>query len=166
MSVGGLPERDLALAGAVELPAPVALGDLRSLVLGDHALHLHQQRRLRVLAVRRPLEEPHTDPEPRKLLDDQHLVGIDARKPVGGETEDRVEHAGLGRVPQTVQRRAIQPRAGVPVVDELFDHLEPVDLGGGPERLELRADRATLLLALGRHARVEREPHCPTTRSR
>ena len=29
------------LPGSVELAAPVALGDLRALVLGDHALHLH-----------------------------------------------------------------------------------------------------------------------------
>jgi hypothetical protein len=92
---------------------------------------------LRVLAVRWPLEEPHTDIEPRQFLDDQHLVGVDAREPVGGQAEHRVDHAGLGRVSQTVQRRAIQPCAGVAVVDELFDHLEPVDLGGSPEGLKL-----------------------------
>ena len=116
--------------------------------------------------MRRPLEEPHADPESRKLFDDQHLVGVDPREPVSGETENRVEHAGLGGVPQTVQRRAIKSRAGVAVVDELLDHLEPVDLSRGPERLELRADRTALLLALGRHARIERDLHPPTTRNR
>jgi hypothetical protein len=49
VAVGHLPEEDLALAGAVKLAAPVALGDLRPFVFGDHPLHLHQQRGLRVV---------------------------------------------------------------------------------------------------------------------
>jgi hypothetical protein len=74
--------------------------------------------------------------------------------------------AGLGSVAQAVQCRAIQTRARVPVVDELLDHLIAVGAGRRAKRLELRADRATLLLALSRHARVERDLHPPTTRNR
>ena len=48
--VGDFPERDFSGAGAVELAATVALGHLGLLVLGDHALHLDQQRRLRIVA--------------------------------------------------------------------------------------------------------------------
>ena len=154
------------MAGAVELAAPVALGDLRPLILGDHSLHLHQQRRLRVLAVRRSFEEPHAHAEPCKLFDDQHLVGVDAREPVSGQADDPVEHTRLGGIPQPVKRRAVQPRAGVAVIDELLDHLVAVRVSRRPQRVQLRADRAALLLALGRHARVERDLHCPTTSSR
>ncbi len=83
------------------------------------------------------------------FFDDQHLVGVDAREPVRGQADHAVEHAGLGRVPQAVQRWAVKPRAGVAVVDELLDHLMSIRTSRGPERLKLRTDRATLLLALG-----------------
>jgi hypothetical protein len=50
VAVGHLPEEHLAGAGAVQLAAPVALGDLRALVFGDHALDLDRQPGLRVIA--------------------------------------------------------------------------------------------------------------------
>jgi len=161
---GHLPEADLAGAGAVELAAPVALGDLRALVFGDHALHLHEQRGLRILAERRAFEEPHLAPEPLKLLEDQHLVGVGAREPVGAQAQHAVEHAGLGGVAQAVERRAVEPRPRVAVVDELLDDLVPIGVRRGAQRLELRGDRAALVLALGRDARVEADVHCPTAR--
>jgi hypothetical protein len=116
--------------------------------------------------VRRPFEEPHTDPEPLQLVDDQHLVGVDAREPVGAQADHTIKRAGLGSVTQAVQRRAVQPRAGVPVIDELLDHLITARAGRGAQRLELGADRATLLLTLGRHPGVERDLHSPTTLNR
>ena len=99
--------------------------------------------------MRRALEEPHADPEPRKLFDDQHLVGVDAREPIGAQADHTIKRAGLGGIAEAVERRAVQARAGVPVVDELLDHLIAVGAGRRAQRLELRADRATLLLALG-----------------
>ena len=165
VSVGGLPERDLPGAGAVELAAPVALGDLGLLVLGDHALHLDQQRRLRVVAGCRALQEPDGDPEPLEFLEDQNLVGVGAREAIDAQAQHPVEHARLGGVAQTIKRRAIQPRARVPIVDELLDHLMPISLGRRAQRRNLRADRAALLLTLGRHARVEPDPHSPTARN-
>ena len=44
VAVGGAPGQHLPGAGAEQLPAPVPLGDLRPLVLGDHALDLGEQR--------------------------------------------------------------------------------------------------------------------------
>ena len=52
VAVGGLPGGDLAGAGAEQLAAPVPFGDLGLLVLGDHALHLGEQRGLRVVGGR------------------------------------------------------------------------------------------------------------------
>ena len=76
--------------------------------------------------MRRTLEEPNADAEPLELFDDQHLVGVDAREPVGAQADHAVERAGLGGVAEAVERRAVQPRAGVAVVDELLDHLVAV----------------------------------------
>jgi hypothetical protein len=149
----------------VQLAAAVALGDLGALVFGDHALDLDEQPGLRVVAGRRAVEEAHLDAETLELFEDQHLVGVGAREPIGAQAQDRVQRAGLGRVAQPVQRGPIQPRAGVAVVDELGDDVVAVRAGRRAQQLELRADRAALLLALGRDARVDRDPHRPTTRA-
>jgi hypothetical protein len=66
-----------------------------------------------------------------------------------------------GGFTEAVKRRAAQPRARVPVVDDVLDHLMPVGLGRRAQRLKLRADRPAFLLTLGRHPRVERNPHSP-----
>ena len=57
--------------------------------------------------MRRPLEEPHTDPEPRKLFDDQHLVGVDARKPIRAQADHTIKRTGLRGVAEAVECRAI-----------------------------------------------------------
>ena len=49
VAVGGLPGSDFAGAGAEQLAAAVAFGDLGFLVLRDHALHLGEQGGLRVV---------------------------------------------------------------------------------------------------------------------
>jgi hypothetical protein len=105
--IGDLPKRDLARAGAIQLAATVALGDLGPLVLGDHALHLDQQRGLRIVARRRALQKPDGDPEPLKLLEDQHLIGVGTCKAVNVQTQYPVKHARLGGIAQAIKRRAI-----------------------------------------------------------
>jgi hypothetical protein len=165
MAVGHLPEEDLAGAGAVELAAAVALGDLGALVFGDHALHLDQQRGLRILTERGALEKAHRDAEALELLEDQHLVGVGAREAIGAQAEHAVQDAGLGGVAQAIEPGTVEPRARVAVIDELLDDLVAGRFGRGAQRFELRGDRAALLLALGRHARVEADPHRPTARN-
>jgi hypothetical protein len=49
VAVGGAPGQHLSGARAEQLPAPVPFGDLCSLVLGDHALDLGEQLRLRIV---------------------------------------------------------------------------------------------------------------------
>jgi hypothetical protein len=110
--VGDLPERDLARPSAIQLPATVALGDLGLLVFGNHALHLHQQRRLRILARRRTLQKPDLDPQALELLEDQHLVGVGSSQAIHAQAEYPVEHARLGSIAQAIKRRATSGAAG------------------------------------------------------
>jgi len=163
--VGALPERDLPGAGAIKLAATVTLGDLRLLVLRDHTLHLDQQRRLWIVARFRALEEVNGDPEALEFLEDQDLVGVGARESIDTQAQHAVQHARLGGVTQAIQRRAIQPRTRVAIVDELVDHLMPVGLGRRAQHLELRPDGAAFGLALCRDPRVEPDPHSPTARN-
>jgi hypothetical protein len=62
----------------------------------------------------------------------------------------------------TVRDILVQPRARVTIIDELLDHLMSVRHGRRAERLKLRGDGPALLLALGRHPRIERHSHSPT----
>ena len=70
-------------AGAVGLAAPVPLGQLRFLVLGEDALELDQQLVFRGVAAR-ALDELHPDPGPGEFLQQQRLVGELAGQPVRG----------------------------------------------------------------------------------
>ena len=75
----------------MQLPAPATLSDLRTLVLGDHPLELAQQlilRRARPLGL---LGEDDLDPAARELLEQQHLVGVAPRQPVGRVAEHHLE---------------------------------------------------------------------------
>jgi len=108
----------------------VALGDLRALVLGDHALHLDQQPRLRVIGDLGRVGEVHLATEPLELVEHQHLVCVGAREPVRGQAPHRLDHAGLGGVPERVEAGAIQARAGVAVIKELGHDF--VTVGGHP----------------------------------
>ena len=62
VAVGRLPADDLADTRAPQLATPVALGDLGTLVLGDHPLDLGEQPDLRVVIQGRGIHEPHRHP--------------------------------------------------------------------------------------------------------
>lgn len=99
VAVGGFPGGDLSGSGPEQLAAPVAFGDLRFLVLGDHALNLGQQGGLRVISGQvRGVGEVHPDTEAGELVEHEHLVGVGAREPVRGQAPHRLEQAGLGGV--------------------------------------------------------------------
>ena len=99
------------------LAAPAALQDLGPLVLGHHALDLQQQVVLRREADR-PVEEDDLDPGAAELVDQQHLVGVAARQPVGRVDVDAIERARGDRVAQPLEGRADQRGAAVALVDE------------------------------------------------
>ena len=160
VAVGGLPGDDLSGAGAEQLAAPVPFGDLRLLVLGDHALHLGEQRGLRVIGGQvGGVGEPHRDPEAGQLVQDEDLIGVGAGEPVRGQAPHQLEQAGLGGVAQRVEAGPVQPRAGLAVVDVLAGQLIPGGADMLAQRLQLGADRAALGLPLGGHPRVDGDLH-------
>src|SRR5881394_1818840 len=55
---------NLTSASSEELAAAVAFGDLGALILGDHTLHLNEQRGLRIVANRRSVEVVDLDAMP------------------------------------------------------------------------------------------------------
>ena len=159
VAVGGAPGQHLPGAGAEQLPAPVPLGDLRPLVLGDHALDLGEQLGLRVVVDRWGVGEPHADPVAGQLVEHDDLVGVDAGEPVRGQAPHPLDQPGLRGVAQRVQPGPVQPGPGVAVVAELGDHLVALDADPFAQHRELGTDGAPGLLALGGHPCVERDPH-------
>jgi hypothetical protein len=76
-------------AGAVGLATPVALQDLRLLVLGEHALELHHQLVLGGVSTR-AFDEFHRGAGSGEFLDQQCLVGELAGQPVRGVTQHHI----------------------------------------------------------------------------
>ena len=94
----GFPEDRLASADPEQLPTPVALGDLRPLVLCDHALHLGQQPRLGIVVDRGRVGEPHLAAKPVEFVEHEHLIRVGAREAIGCQAPHRLDHARLGSV--------------------------------------------------------------------
>jgi hypothetical protein len=83
VAVGGFPGDDFTGAGAPQLAAPVALGDLGPFVLGDHALDLGEQAGLGVVGDGGGVGEAHRGAVAGQLVEHDHLVGVAAAEPVG-----------------------------------------------------------------------------------
>ncbi len=69
-------------ACTVRLPTPVALQNLRFLILGEHPLELDQQLVFRAVTAR-ALDKLDPGTRPRELLNQQRLVGELPREPIG-----------------------------------------------------------------------------------
>ena len=82
VAVGHPPGDDFPGAGAEQLAAAVAFGDLGPLVFGDHALHLGEQLGLRVVVDRGRVGERDLHAVPGQFVEHDDLVGVDAGQPV------------------------------------------------------------------------------------
>jgi hypothetical protein len=103
VAVGSLPGDDLPGAGPEQFAAPVAFGDLGFLVFGDHALHLGEQHRLRVVGGQSwRVGEGDGDSEARQLVEHEHLVGVGAGEPVRGQAPHSFDEPGFGGITQGV----------------------------------------------------------------
>jgi len=145
---------DPALRGGLAAAGP--LDDLGLLVLGDHALELHQQLILGAVAGR-PVEEADLGARPGGLLDQRRLVGVAAGQPIGRVAQHDLDgHLG-DQVAQALQRRADQGRARVALVLEhpLGRNIKSLLLGVGQQRRGLASDRLLLGLAGGGHPGVD-----------
>jgi hypothetical protein len=96
-----------ARAGAMELSAPGALRDLRALVIADHSLELAQQLVLGRVTPIGLLGEDHLHARPRKLLQQQHLIGITTRKPIRRMAEQHLKRAVVRTVAQPLECRSV-----------------------------------------------------------
>src|SRR3954452_16760881 len=149
-------DADRALARRVPLAASAALEDLGPLVLGHHALDLEQQVVLRREADR-PVEEDDLDPGAAQLVDQEDLVGVAARQPVGRVDVDTIERAGGGRVAQALEGRADERGPAVALVDEavLGRDAQPIPRQARVEGGELARDGLVGRLLVGRYAGVD-----------
>ena len=92
VAVGGAAGEVVAVAGLLELAAAEALAEDGALVLGDGALDLQQELVVRVVGDR-ALQEHDLAAGLAELLQEQDLVGVLARQPVGGQHGDDLEVA-------------------------------------------------------------------------
>ena len=146
-----------AAAGAVPFAPSRAFADLRFLVLGNHALELHQEDLFRRLDPRRA-HEHHVDAGSGELLEQQHLIGILAAEPIGAVHEEGIDLA-LGRqVAHPLQARSDERRATPAIVLIHAAIRNQIAVLGGvrAERARLTGDRLLLFLPVRRDPRVDR----------
>ena len=101
----------------------------------------------------RPLDELDVAGGLAELLQQEDLVGVAAGQPVGAVDAEDVELALAGGVAEAVEGRAVEPRAGVALVDVDVIVVEFVAVGGRPA-------------AQGVELAVDRSGHAPASRSR
>jgi hypothetical protein len=82
--VRAFPGDHLARPRPPQLAAPISLSDLGALILGNHALHLSKQLRLRVIGKRRRVVKKHCDAMACQLVEHNDLIGVDAGQPIWG----------------------------------------------------------------------------------
>jgi hypothetical protein len=151
VAVGGIAGDPMAGAGPLELAAAEPLGEHRPLVLGDGPLDLEQELVVRIVGDRR-VDELDVAAGPAELLQQEDLVGVTPRQPVGAEDRDDIELAGAGGVAEAVEGGSVEARSGVSLVDEdvLVLELMPAIRGPAAEGRELAVDRLVTPLPLGR----------------
>ena len=108
VSIRGLGQgADLTRPRREEPAAATPLADLGPLVFGDHPLDLQQQPALGAL-IEIPVEEDDLDAMAAQFVDQDHLIGVVARQPVGVLDVEPVDRPGGGGVAQPLQGRAEQ----------------------------------------------------------
>ena len=121
---------DQPFFGPVTYAPTRALGDLRPLILRDHALELEQQALLRRLG-RRRFDKHRLHSTARKFLDQQHLVSILATEPVGSINQHNLNLPFGRQVAEPLQGRPGQHRPAVALVlkNPFWGHHQFIGLG-------------------------------------
>src|SRR3990170_8191403 len=148
---------DQAALGTVSLSSAGALGDLRSLVLCDHPLELHQKLFFRGGDLRR-LDKANLDSMSGEFLHQQNLIGILAAEPVGGVNQNRFNRSFGSQIPQPLQRRPHENRSAVTFVlkDPLRRDRVPMGLSVFQQRGPLASDGLLFFLPIRGNPRVNR----------
>jgi hypothetical protein len=162
VAVGGAAGAPLAGAGLLQLAAAEALGEDSPLVLGDGPLDLEQELVVRVVRDR-PLDELNVAGGLAKFLQQEDLVGVASGQSIRAVDADDVEFALARGVAEAVEGRAIEPSAGVTLIDVNMIVFEFVAVGGGPatQGVELAVNRLVASLLVGRDPGVNRGSHDP-----
>ncbi len=121
ISVWHLPIHHFARAGTPQLAAPIALDNLCAFILGNDALHLGQQPRLRIVLELWRVMEPNAHAVARQLVEYDELPGIHARQAVGRQTPYAFKKPSLGAVAQRIKTGPVQACTGQPLI-RVFGH--------------------------------------------
>ena len=160
VAVRGTAALVMAIARPLQLAATEALAEDGALVFSDGTLDL--QQKLIVGVVRdRVLQERHLDARAAELLQQQDLVGVSARQPVGGQHGDDPDGTVVHGVAQSVEPGSVEPAAAVALVTEdmLVGHDMVSRNRPGVQGGELAVDGLIAFLALGGHAGIESGAH-------
>src|SRR6202158_6346687 len=160
---GAAQHADLTGSGAVPPPAPRALENLGPLVLGDHALKLHEKLIFGGGTLWR-LEKPCFDTLTSEFFDQQDLVSILAAQTIGCVDEHGLDLPFGGEVAHALKTRPLQRRSTIAVVFEnpRRRHFQIERLRQLDQRRRLAADRVCLALLLRGAPSVNRgHPHVP-----
>src|SRR6266852_2298720 len=104
---------DFTGSSAISFAAPRAFQDLRSFVLGDHALELYEQLIFCGGALG-CLHEARLHAVSSQLLDQQDLIGVFATQPIGRVGKDDLHLAFCGKVSYAFKARPLERRAADP----------------------------------------------------
>jgi hypothetical protein len=103
--------------------AAVAFGYFGALILGDHTLHLNQQRCFRIIVKRGSIHIVDLDAMPGQLIGDQDLIRVAARQTVRRQAPDVLDQASFGSIAESVQTRPVKTRSRVAIVRIFADTL-------------------------------------------
>jgi hypothetical protein len=113
----GAEDADGAALGGVTLAAATAFLNLGAFVLGDDALHLHEQFILGTGADS-AIEKDHVDVAALQLIQQQRLMRLPSRQAIGRQHIKTVKQSACGGIAQAFQRGPQQRAARTAVIDE------------------------------------------------
>ena len=160
IAVGRAGTDELPSPRLLELTAPEAFTEQRSLVLGDGALDLKQELVARIVGDR-AVEELDRALHPAELLQQEHLVGVAPGQPVRGENGNDIDFPVAHRIAQGVQARPVEARPAVSLIAEHMGVGQLVVRGVGPgaEDVELAVDGLLAFLALSGDTGIDGGAH-------
>ena len=151
---------ELAGPGLLQLAAPKPLAQQSALVFGDSSLDLEQELVSRIIGDG-AVEKLHRAPCSPEFLEQQHLIGIAAGQPVGGENADDINLPVANGIAQGVQPRSVETRAAVAFVPKHMEVAQVVVGGSSPasQPIELAVDGLLALLAFGGDTGIDGGAH-------
>ena len=134
-----------------------ALQNLRSFILRDHSLELHEQFVLRRRTTRRAHKQG-LDAGAGELLDQENLVCVSPAQAVRCVDEDGLDQPLGRKITHPLKTRTDQtcPAIAVVLEDPFLRHLELLLAGEHNQRRRLAGDRVLLSLFVRRYTSVNR----------